>query len=68
MRPQFFGSYSIGRLAQYRLENIERELNKCYVTFSTPSIPPLDATPVATGYPLTSSLIPRASIPLASAL
>ncbi|ELR17423.1 poly(adpribose) glycohydrolase, putative [Acanthamoeba castellanii str. Neff] len=49
MDALFFGSYSIGRLAQYRLENIERELNKCYVTFSTPSIPPLDTTPVATG-------------------
>jgi hypothetical protein len=49
---QFFGSYSLGRLAQYRIENLERELNKCFVAFSMPSIPPLDATPVATGYTL----------------
>jgi len=49
MDALYFGNSPLNRLSQYRIENIERELNKCFVAFTLPSISPLTVTPVATG-------------------
>ncbi len=49
---QYFGLTSRGRMSQYRLGNIQRELNKCFAAFSVPSVQP--SIPVATGYALLS--------------